>query len=266
MEGIYSRSLYKEIWSRYPKKIFFKVPNSIIRMYYKGLALLTFKYSRFLDPLRVFGLAKYPSTLPYNKQKVNYLHIGSGSGGLFSRLLIQGFTVYNIDINKELCDEYRKKEIKSHFGTIEDTNFPPETFDLIYFSHVIEHLLNPKEELAKLKKWLKNDGVIVCQFPLYGTVEWNSNKKYVFFDVPRHRIHIEKNNIEKIFDTCGLKIKKSLFPPYGWGLFFTDFIYNFKKFGKKLKEEKFTSKYFRRSLMLSFSKESGNLCCYLTRK
>ncbi len=265
MERVLSRNFYKEIWARYPKKIFYLVSNSIIRLYYKILALITFKYAKFLNPLRIFGLAKYPSSFPYIKKKLNYLHIGSGNAKFFAKLLNLGFSVHNIDINKILCEEYNKKGINSHCGTIEDIDFPDSHFDLIYSTHVIEHLLNPKRELVKLRKWLKQDGVIICHFPLYGTVEWNSSKNSVFFDVPRHRIHMEQQNIKSLFSLCGLRIRKRLNPPYGWGLFFTDYLKIYKQTGKII-EEHLTSKYFKKSLMLSFSKQSGNGWYYLTRK
>ena len=262
LERVYSHSFYKEIHRNYPRIFFI---NYLIRLYYKFLSLLPSKYYKFLNPLRLFGHVVYPSAYPYINQKINYLHIGSGSAGLFTKLHILGFSIHNIDINKDLCAAYNKKGINSHYGTIKDIDFPNESFDLIYLSHVLEHLLHPKEELTKLKDWLKKDGIIICHFPLYGTVEWNSNKKFVFFDVPRHRIHIERQNIDMIFNSCGLKIKKRLNPPYGGGLLFTDLLHTFKKNNKKI-EEKSVSKYFLRSLMLSFSRQAGNGWFYLIRE
>ncbi|MBY9006439.1 MAG: class I SAM-dependent methyltransferase [Candidatus Lokiarchaeota archaeon] len=264
-EKVYSHSFYKEIHRNFPRNFFYKVLNTIIRLYYKFLLLLTSRYFWFLNPLRLFGHVIYPSAYPYKNQKIKYLHIGSGSANVFTKLHLLGFSIHNIDINKALCAEYNKRGINSHCGTIKDVDFPNEYFDVIYLSHVLEHLLQPKEELTKLKDWLKRSGVIICQFPLYGTVEWNSNNKFVFFDVPRHRIHIEKQNVEMIFNKCGLKIKKRLNPPYGSGLLFTELIYNYKKYNTKL-EEKLTSKYLKKSLLLSFSKQAGNGWFYLIRK
>ena len=109
----------------------------------------------------------YPSAYPYINRKINYLHIGSGSAAVFTKLLLLGFSIHNIDINKELCAEYNKIGYNSHYGTINEVDFPNESFDLIYISHVFEHLLHPKKELTKLRNWLKRDGIIICQFPLY---------------------------------------------------------------------------------------------------
>lgn len=251
-EKIYSRSLYREIHNKSLKNILFIFTNKLIRF--------LLKISSFFSLI----LPTYQEFLPYYKNKIDYLHIGSGNVRLFIKLKLLGFNIHNIDINRELCEKYKKHGISSHYGTILEANLPNNKFDVIFLSHVLEHLIHPKEELIKLKNFLKNDGVIVCQFPLYGTSEWNYNKECIFFDVPRHRIHLEKSTVEKFFLECGLKTAKKLYPPYGWGFVFNDLLCSFKKLKKKT-PEKLKKKYFLKSFGLSFFKQSGNALFYLTK-
>lgn len=49
--------------------------------------------------------------------------------------------------------------------TLEDMDFPPEFFDVIVSTEVIEHLKNPVEMIIQIKKHLKKDGFFVVTAP-----------------------------------------------------------------------------------------------------
>ena len=59
--------------------------------------------------------------------------------------------------------------------------------------HVLEHTKNPKAELLRLKKMLKNDGKVFVALPNIGSYDNTYYGKYwAGYDVPRHLslIHI----------------------------------------------------------------------------
>lgn len=137
-------------------------------------------------------------------------------------------------------------------------------------SHVIEHLTDPVEELKILNKCLKSDGVFVCALPIYSTLGWNLRRKYVYYDVPRHRIHLTNRTLFKLFERAGFEIRKKIVVPYSWGFFFSDF----KKFCNTGKpgdchDGNIGSTPIRHKIFGYVSwllRSTGNVCVYAIRK
>lgn len=69
----------------------------------------------------------------------------------------EGCSVFGIDYDKELIDFGRKKGLNLSVGGIDDIK---GEFDIIVLSNIIEHLLNPKEDLKKIFSHLKTGGAV----------------------------------------------------------------------------------------------------------
>ena len=77
-------------------------------------------------------------------------------------------------------------------------------FDIIIFRHVLEHLLNPKIALQKLKNLLRKDGVIYLAVP---NAEYPSKKKgfRTSFIRPGHISYFHVENVKRISHLVGLE-------------------------------------------------------------
>ena len=64
-----------------------------------------------------------------------------------------------VDINPNL------KHVKEKMD-IQDIKYPDNTFDLIYCSHVLEHIPNDKKALSELCRVIKPDGAVLIMTPL----------------------------------------------------------------------------------------------------
>lgn len=89
--------------------------------------------------------------LRININNLNILEIGTSAGGILKYFKDKGNKVYGCD----LCSEYigyGKKQygLNLFVGIIEDMDIK-QTPDIVIYSHVLEHLLNPIDELIKLK-------------------------------------------------------------------------------------------------------------------
>lgn len=242
--NIYENLLYEELNNIFPVKLI----NAIFR----GCLDILQKTSIYLNALPVIS--------------GRYLHIGSGNPYKFARYKAKRIEIHTIDINRKICEIYSGNGIISNHGTIESVEYPENYFDVIYFSHVIEHLLNPKKELKKLCNWIKKDGFIVCSFPIYNTLEWNYKKPY--YDVPRHRIHIDKKSAKMIFRNADLKIIKKIFLPYGQGFHQNSFLNAYLHNNLKNKDEYYYNlkkKYIYFSYFLSLINQSGDVIYYLKK-
>ncbi len=151
------------------------------------------------------------------------LDIGCYPPHLFTALKEFGFSVWGISSKHELVlsDHVINVNIES-----DKLPMPPNSFDLIIISEVIEHLLlNPRLYLEKIKKVLKPKGVMIITTPnavnlknrfrllvgknIYFSLEQLEEskdlQKSIYF---RHNREFTKEELEKVIKKAGFKIKE----------------------------------------------------------
>ena len=148
----------------------------------------------------------------YMKNKDKLLEIGSGQGQTLFWFEEQGFSVTGIEPderNTELINQ-KLKSGKCISGLIEEVDMDKK-FDIIWSSHVIEHLLRPDKLLVKLKKYLEDDGVIFIEVP-------NCENDQVLKDsilTQPHIFHFSKKALVNLSQNTGYKVEQCDFfrPP-----------------------------------------------------
>ena len=125
------------------------------------LQLLAFEDSGF-DALEenLFALSKGE-----NAEPPHILDIGCATGALLARLRDRGWRVTGVEISPsaEYARDKRNLDIKTI--PLEENHFPPESFDVIHASHLIEHLNDPRSFLSEVHRVLKPDGRIFITTP-----------------------------------------------------------------------------------------------------
>lgn len=80
-------------------------------------------------------------------------------------------------------------------------------FDVITLWHVLEHIHDLNDTIAKLKSVLKDDGILVIAVPIVNAWDAENYKnEWAALDVPRHLFHFTQSSIEKLFSKFGMKI------------------------------------------------------------
>lgn len=93
------------------------------------------------------------------------LEVGAGAGGILCYFKDRGNEIYGCDLGSEYIafgrDNYN---LNLHVGTINDIriNWIP---DIVIYSHVLEHISNPVEELIKLKSIVDENSYIYIELP-----------------------------------------------------------------------------------------------------
>jgi len=100
-----------------------------------------------------------------NFEQMFVLEIGCGAGGLLKYFKDMGCRVKGIDLGSSYI-EYGQKHynLDISVGTI-DTLYLHEEPDLIIYSHVLEHILSPNEELKKIYNILSDRGLLYIEVP-----------------------------------------------------------------------------------------------------
>lgn len=97
------------------------------------------------------------------------LDIGAGLGGIMKSMERNGMEAYGLEPSKNFytfaIDKMGIAPERLINESIERTQFEENSFDLIVFSAVFEHLFNPNEALRKALGWLKKGGFIYIEVP-----------------------------------------------------------------------------------------------------
>jgi len=104
--------------------------------------------------------------IPKEARKI--LDVGCGEGILGKRLLEKGVKeVVGVEIEQAVCEKTRENLSMVICGDIEEIDLPFEEryFDCIVFADILEHLKDPLSVIKKLKKHLKDSGVVVASIP-----------------------------------------------------------------------------------------------------
>jgi phosphatidylinositol alpha-1,6-mannosyltransferase len=94
------------------------------------------------------------------------LDVGSGFGGFLRMAAQSGWDVRGIEPSE---DAWRVS--RTEFGvrvsnvTVENADFPDQSFDLITLWNVLDYLLDPAGTLRKIHRWLSPEGTLVLRIP-----------------------------------------------------------------------------------------------------
>jgi 2-polyprenyl-3-methyl-5-hydroxy-6-metoxy-1,4-benzoquinol methylase len=106
--------------------------------------------------------------LPF-KEGMTALDVGAGLGKCMIALNNAGFDAYGFEPSTPFYERaISKMNIdpgKIKHGKIEDIDYPDNSFDLILFTSVLEHVYHPAASLEKAMKWLKPNGIIFIEVP-----------------------------------------------------------------------------------------------------
>lgn len=153
---------------------------------------------------------RYPHDLLFNIGKCNLkydskiLDVGCGSGNLLYSLKNAGFG------NLVGIDPYLKKEITSPRLKIvkKEIQEMSEKFDLIIFSHSLEHMDKHAEIIQKISNILNDGGYCIVSMPLKTDYIWDLyGTNWVQIDAPRHILIHSFKSFSTIIKNANLNVK-----------------------------------------------------------
>jgi 2-polyprenyl-3-methyl-5-hydroxy-6-metoxy-1,4-benzoquinol methylase len=118
------------------------------------------------------------------------LDVGCGGGELLAHYAAHGWQALGIDPSATAAAAARRRGIEVHVGTLADQPWEHESFDLVVFSHSLEHIPEPLEELRAARQMLAPAGQIAIAAP-----NWRCWQRWLFrgywfpLDLPRHLQH-----------------------------------------------------------------------------
>jgi SAM-dependent methyltransferase len=94
------------------------------------------------------------------------LEIGACAGTFLSEARRWGFEVQGIEpseTNRRMALERHGLHLEANL--LEEQDFPPDTFDVVFSSNVFEHLMDPLAAILRVRRWLKPGSLLLIEVP-----------------------------------------------------------------------------------------------------
>lgn len=158
-------------------------------------------------PMRVESfyrsLKSLGSRIPKPGSKV--LDIGTAGGAFLDAAQKFGYQTTGLEPSQFLVQRGQARGLNLHLGTIRENNLPAASFDMICLWDVIEHLVDPKEDLKMIRRLLKPNGILLINFPDIGTTQAKLAGEKFWWILSVHLHHFSRKTIELITAKTGFK-------------------------------------------------------------
>jgi len=133
-----------------------------------------------------------------NKEFTNkfVVEIGAGAGGILKAFKDKDNKVFGLDLGSEYINFGKTKGIPLKVGTIKELEKSNEKPDLVIYSHVIEHILNPYEELKELRRYLKESSLIYIEVPGVKNLIKSYNQDFLRYLQNAHVYHFSLTTLK----------------------------------------------------------------------
>jgi SAM-dependent methyltransferase len=133
------------------------------------------------------------------------LDVGCGAGGALSALAEMGeWDVRGLELDAEAARQAARRGFDVRQGDLVDTDFPPESFDLIRMGHVIEHVRDPMATLRRAFELLRPGGILFGETPNIDCWDFRLFGRYWgALHFPRHIVLFSPETIRRACEEAG---------------------------------------------------------------
>ncbi|MDI1282425.1 class I SAM-dependent methyltransferase [Brevundimonas sp.] len=130
--------------------------------------------------------------------------VAAGAGRLLLQLGELGFEPHATEFNEERLRYLRSKGIKAHEGGL-FPDLPAESFDVVIFTEVIEHINNPIPVLANIANLLRPGGALYVTTPNFDSLERRLlGQDWGMILFPEHITYWTPRHIDQAMKNVGL--------------------------------------------------------------
>ncbi len=160
--------------------------------------------------LRTFTSALRQLCRKYNiplSDKTKILDVGCAAGAFLRAAQSLGLNAIGLEPNKWMSEYARSTYgIDVRSGTLSDHVFPESSFDLITLWDVIEHVPDPEVELRAIHNLLKPGGLLVVNYPDFGSLPARLLGRKWPFLLSVHLVYYTRPTIKKHLESLGYKV------------------------------------------------------------
>lgn len=188
---------YNNFYNEEFRKLYFSEPKP---------SEIAFK-TEFNRGKKILTYLKESGILKKDKQR-SIFEVGCGSGGVLKTFKNAGFTVAGCDLDKEYLLYGREKfKLNLHYGFVQDIYFEKSP-DIIIYSHVLEHILKPKEEIYYINKILNTGSYLYIEVPGVKNLVNQYERNFLSYLQIPHVYHFSLITLNNLLKLNGFKLIK----------------------------------------------------------
>jgi 2-polyprenyl-3-methyl-5-hydroxy-6-metoxy-1,4-benzoquinol methylase len=154
------------------------------------------------------------------RRQLKILDVGCGDGHLlncFAALPGYEIETHGVEIGAKAASLAEKSGHAIHQERFETAELPDEYFDLVFASHVIEHVEDPRAFALKARAVLRPGGVFAFWTPNIDSAEakWFQKQHWGQYHFPRHWHFYNPSSVRKLADLTDFEVLGIDFAPNG---------------------------------------------------
>lgn len=136
------------------------------------------------------------------------LDVGCNEGRGLAVLAARGFEVEGLEVNPRAAATARAKGFTVHEAPLEAFR-PERPYDVVVLSNVLEHLLEPRDALVRLRALLAPEGRLCISCP--NAASWQRRlfgRAWINWHVPFHIVHFDESRLVRLLEECGYTVTR----------------------------------------------------------
>jgi 2-polyprenyl-3-methyl-5-hydroxy-6-metoxy-1,4-benzoquinol methylase len=148
------------------------------------------------------------------------LEIGCATGDVLVGLRDDYPVVHGVDLSDAACEVARRRGLEVFCGTLEEYE-TDQQYDVVFMSHIIEHVIDPVATVAAVERLLAPGGVLYIETPNVGSLDarvWK--QRWGLIHYPRHLYLFDRDTISSLLTSSSLATEHVRWEPNscGWAL------------------------------------------------
>lgn len=140
-------------------------------------------------------------------QKTKVLDIGCAGGAFLQAARNLDLSATGIEPSKWLSNYARTEHgLDVRTGTLFENTFSEATFDIVTLWDVIEHVPDPNKELIEVRRILKPDGILIVNYPDFGSFPSRVLGRKWPFLLSVHLVYYTRQTIRKQLRKVGFQV------------------------------------------------------------
>ncbi|WP_448519840.1 class I SAM-dependent methyltransferase [Rhodoflexus sp.] len=179
-----------------------KIPSpQELEAYYEG-------YGRndYLSPLTVRRYEELLQSWEPYRQTNRLLDVGCGVGYFLETAKTKGWEVHGTEYTDRAVEICAAKGIAMQKGALNPELYAPESFDILTSFEVIEHINQPRDEMAKFYQLLRKGGLVYITTPNFNsTLRYYLKEHYNVIAYPEHLSYYTPATLERLMQSIGFR-------------------------------------------------------------
>jgi N-acetylglucosaminyl-diphospho-decaprenol L-rhamnosyltransferase len=153
------------------------------------------------------AMRRFPLAAIAARPPARGLDVGCGRGDLAAELVGRGWAMTGVEPSENACAAARARGVDARAGTLATVALEPDAYDAIVFQHSLEHTLDPRGDLEKVREALAPGGAVAITVPNFGS--WQRRRfgsRWFHLDLPRHRTHFTRAGLQSVLEAAGFQV------------------------------------------------------------